>query len=204
MKILYYIIGVSVLLLSSPSCENDKNEIRINGNGPVVTRSIELSSFSKIVHTGVADYYITIGTPQSVVLKAQQNIIDVMTWEVADHSLKVGLQEHVSIETHNEIRFDITVPSISNVELTGVGDFLLSGPDQGELTITLNGVGNIESYELKADTCNIMLTGVGNCKVFVSNLLSGTLSGVGNVYYKGNPSINLNVTGVGRLIDSNK
>jgi hypothetical protein len=204
MKISNYYVGVSILLLYSASCENDKNEIRINGNGPVITTSIELSSFNKIVHTGVADYYITIGSPQSVFLKAQQNIIDVMTWEVVNHSLKVGLQDHVSLETHDEIRFDITVPSITNLELTGVGDFLLSGPDQGELTITLNGVGNIDSYELKADTCNIMLTGVGNCKVFVRNLLSGALSGVGNVYYKGNPAINLNVTGVGRLIDSNK
>ena len=203
MKISNYCVGVSILLLSSASCENDKNEIRINGNGPVVTTSIELSSFSKIKHTGVADYYIIIGSPQSVVLKAQQNIIDVMTWEVVDHTLKVGLQEHISIETHDEIRFDITVPSINNLEMTGVGDFLISGPDQGDLTITLTGVGNIDSYDLKADTCSIMLTGVGNCKVFVRNLLSGALSGVGNVYYKGNPEINLNVTGVGHIIDSN-
>jgi|WetSurSiteA1Bulk_404760.scaffolds.fasta_scaffold08624_2 hypothetical protein len=203
MKISFFFISSSIFLLSSQSCENDKNEIRINGNGPVVTKIIDLSSFSEIEHTGVADYYITIGSPQSVVLKAQQNIIDVMTWEVVDHSLKVGLQEHVSIETHDEIRFDITVPALYNLELTGVGDFVVSGPDQGVLTITLTGVGNIDSYSLKADTCNIMLTGVGNCKVFARNLLSGALSGVGNVYYKGNPEINLNVTGVGQVIDSN-
>jgi hypothetical protein len=203
MKFSNYFIGFSIFLLSSAACENDKNEIRINGTGPVVTKSIDLSSFNKIEHTGVADYYVTIGSPQSVVLKAQQNIIDVMTWEVLDHTLKVGLLEHVSIETHDEIRFDITVPSINNLMVTGVGDFLLSGPDQGVLTFTLTGVGNIDSYELKTDTCNIMLTGVGNLKVFARNLLSGALSGVGDIYYKGNPEINLNVTGVGHLIDSN-
>jgi hypothetical protein len=203
MKSSYYFIAAIIFILAPEGCNMDLKEIRINGKGPVITTSLDLASFDKIEHTGVANYYITIGSTQSVILKAQQNIIDIMTWEVRDHALKVGLQEHIGIETHDEIRFDITVPSINNIDLTGVGDFFLTGPDQNELTITLTGVGNIDAFELRTDTCNITFSGVGNCKLFVTDLLSGTLSGVGNVYYKGNPEINLNVTGAGRLIDSN-
>ena len=203
MKTLNYSLVIALFLLMLSGCEDGHNSIRIDGTGPIVSKNLDLSPFDKIEHTGVANYYITIGSPQSVVLKAQQNIIDVMTWEVVNHSLKVGLEENVSIENHEEIRFDITVPAINYIGLTGVGEFILSGADQNELTITFTGVGAIKAYEMKVDTCNITFTGVGDCEVYIGNELNGTLSGVGNVYYKGNPVINFTITGVGKLIDSN-
>jgi len=203
MKSSYYSIVLVVFFLITAGCEDGQNNIKVIGMGPIVTKNLDLSSFNKIEHTGVANFYITIGSPQSVVLKAQQNIIDVMTYEVVNQSLKVGHEKNVSIENHEEIRFEITMPAINNIELTGVGDFVLSGDDQGELTITLTGVGNIRAYEMKVDTCNITFTGVGGCEVYVTNELNVTISGVGKVYYKGSPTINLTITGLGQLINAN-
>jgi hypothetical protein len=205
MKNSFYPIVAALFILIAAGCEEDEgnNEKRIVGTGPIVTKNLDFSSFNKIENTGVADFYITIGSTQSVALKAQQNIIDVMTYEVIDQTLKVGLEENVTIENHDEIRFDITIPSITKIDLTGVGDFELSGDDQGELTITLTGVGNVKAYEMKVDTCNITFTGVGNCEVYVSNELNVTIAGVGKVYYKGNPTINLTITGLGQLINAN-
>ena len=204
MKTFYFSLVTTLFFLLISGCEDGQHNIKVNGTGPIVTRTLDLSSFNKIEHTGVANYYITVGTPQSVVLKAQQNIIDVMTWEVVNHLLKVGIEDNVSIENHDEIRFDITVPAISNIALTGVGDFILSGDNQSELTITLTGVGNIKAFDMKVDNCNITFTGVGDCEVYVNNKLNGSMSGVGNIYYKGNPAITLTITGVGHLIDSNQ
>jgi len=204
MKTSFCSLVVALFFLLSSGCEEGQNNLKINGTGPIVSKNLDLSSFDKIEHTGVANYYITVGTPQSVVLKAQQNIIDVMTWEVVNHSLKVGVEDNVSIANHDEIRFDITVPAINNIALTGVGDFILSGDNQSELTITLTGVGNIKAFEMKVDNCNINFTGVGDCEVYVNNKLNGSMSGVGNIYYKGNPAITLTITGVGHLIDSNQ
>jgi len=203
MKTSFYSIVLVVLFLITAGCEEGQNNIKVIGTGPVVTKNLDLSSFNKIELTGVANFYINIGSPQSVVLKAQQNIIDVMTYEVVNQSLKVGHEKNVSIENHEEIRFDITIPAISNIELTGVGDFMLSGDDQGELTITLTGVGNIKAYEMKVETCNITFTGVGGCEVYVNNELNVTISGVGQVSYKGDPTINLTITGLGQLINAN-
>jgi hypothetical protein len=137
------------------------------------------------------------------VLKAQQNIIDVMTWEVKDSTLEIGLEKNVSIENSGDIRFDITIPSLSKVELTGVGNFVLSGDDQDELTIIFTGVGNVQSYNMRTVKCNITMTGVGNCQVNVIDELNVTITGVGSVYYKGNPTITSTITGTGQLIDAN-
>jgi len=196
------LISFSALLIS---CEaiNDINDRTIVGEGPVVAETLDLDSFSKIANSGVANFYITIGSPQSVILKAQQNIIDVMTYEVKGQTLDIGLEKNVSIENHEEIRFEITIPTISEIELTGVGDFYLSGDDQDELTINFTGVGNVESFDMKVGSCYITLTGVGNCEVYVTDVLDVTITGVGNVYYKGTPAITSSITGLGQLINSN-
>lgn len=206
MKTFYYSLLIAVLILIITGCEviNENNNNRtIVGEGPVVNKTLDFASFNNIDNSGVANFYITIGTPQSVVLKAQQNIIDVMTYEVADQTLFVGLEKNVSIENHEEIRFDITLPSIIGIELSGVGDFLLSGDDQDDLTIDFTGVGNLEAFDMKVGTCYIMLTGVGNCEVYVTDILDVTITGVGNVYYKGNPVITSSITGLGQLINAN-
>jgi hypothetical protein len=205
MKRPFYLAMISILFLFSTGCSDDDplDNDKIVGTGPIVTQNLDLDSFNKIENVGVANFYITIGTPQSVVLKAQQNIIDVMTYEVMNQTLKVGLQENVSIENHEEIRFDIIMESINNIELVGVGDFTLTGDDQEELTINVSGVGNIKAFDMRVGTCLITFTGVGDCEVYVIDELTVILSGVGNINYKGNPTINSTITGTGELINSN-
>jgi hypothetical protein len=205
MKYSVSIITIVITFLITTGCEEFGSDTRqkVVGTGPVVSTNLDLSSFTGIENTGVANIYVTIGTPQSVVLKAQQNIIDVMTWEVRDNTLEIGVDKNVSIENSEEIRFDITIPSLTKVDLAGVGDFILSGDDQDELTIKLTGVGNVESYDMRTGICNITMTGVGNCQVNVIDELNVTITGVGSVYYKGNPTINSTITGLGQLINAN-
>ena len=205
MKTSSYLTALAVFLLISAGCEDDNGNgtHKIVGEGPSVTKNLDLSSFNKIENTGAANFYITIGSPQSVALKAQQNIIDVMTWEVVDQTFKVGLEEDVSIENTEEVRFDITIPSVTHITLIGVGNFVLSGDDQDELTIILTGVGNIKAFDMKTGTCTITSTGVGNCEVYVLDKLTVTISGVGNVHYKGDPAITSSIVGLGQLINAN-
>lgn len=187
-------------------CENwgiDDDIRKVVGTGPLITKTLTLDAFSSIENTGVADIYVTLGSPQSVVLKAQQNIIDEMTMGVISNELKIGLKEGVNIADADTIRFDITIPEISSITLTGVGDYILSGDYQEELAISLTGVGTVEAFDLEVGTCTINITGVGDCEVNVKNELIVNITGVGDVYYKGGPNIDQSVSGVGRLIDAN-
>ena len=115
----------------------------------------EIRGDKQIENSGIANFYITTGSVQSIVLKAQQNIIDVMTYVVTGETLKVGLLKNVSIQNHEEISFDIVIPSINRIDLDGVENFFLSGADQDALAINLVGVGNVNSYDMRADTCTI-------------------------------------------------
>jgi len=206
MKSLIVLFVAGLICMIPMGCENwgtDDDIRRVVGTGPIVTKTLTLEEFSKIQNTGVADIYVTLGSPQSVVLKAQQNIIDEMTIGVIIDELKIGLKQSVNIERADTIRFDITVPEINSISLTGVGDYILSGDFQHELTIVLTGVGTVKAFDLEVGTCNITITGVGDCEVNVQNELNVDITGVGDVYYKGNPIKNSSVSGVGRIIDAN-
>jgi len=207
MKWLQYLLS-GVLIFTLNGCDTDDGpgkNITVVGTGPVVTETLNLPPFHRIEHTGVANIIITLGSPQSVVLKAQQNIIDVLTWEVVDNTLKIGVQEKtsISVETTEDIRFEMVISEISDIGLLGVGSFDLSGDFQDELSVSLIGVGNIEAYDLEVGKCTILSTGVGDCRVRVRDELNVTITGVGNIYYKGNPTITQKITGIGNLIDDN-
>jgi hypothetical protein len=205
MKKQLYPIFLIILMFLVSGCEEDGNTRNrtVRGSGPVVTKSLELSSFTSVENIGVADFNITVGGPQSVSLSAQQNIIDVMEINARNNNLRVSLEDGISIENYEDIVFDIRVPSINRIELVGVGNFYLSGEDQDELTIILTGVGHIDAFDLKVGTCNISSTGIGNCEVTVRDKLNVSISGIGNVYYKGSPVIDSQLTGLGQLVDAN-
>jgi hypothetical protein len=186
-------------------CEKDsiKNLNKVYGTGEIVTKTLSLDSFSKIEHDGVANLYVSLGSPQSVTLKAQQNIIDVLTWEVSEGTLLIGTGENISIETHKEIRFEITVPELSSLLHDGVGDATLQGDLQNSLDIDFRGVGEVDAYSLPVNECLVLNSGVGDCKVMVNNYLEVDISSIGNVYYKGNPQISITDNGNGELINDN-
>ena len=202
-KSILLILSFYIIVLFNGCEKEDNGTNNITGVGDVVTETLDLSSFQSIKNTGVANIYVTVGDTQSVVLKAQQNIIDVITYEVNNSTLEIGIQNNTSINESKGIVFEITIPEIDKIELIGVGDFELSGDSQDELYIILTGVGTVRAYDLEVDVCHITSTGVGNCQVRVNNTLNVTITGVGSVYYKGNPTINSTITGLGKLVDAN-
>jgi hypothetical protein len=204
MRKYHNILFTALFCLIIAGCEDDLQETReVFGEDPILTENLDLSSFNRIESSGIANFYIAIGSPQSVTLKAETNIIDIVTHEVTDQTLKVGIEKHVLVNNYEEIRFDITVPALNYIGLHGVGDYDLSGEVQEELTIVHTGVGNIDAYDMRVDTCTITFSGIGDCRVNVISDLNVTITGLGDVYYRGNPSITSSLTGAGQLINDN-
>lgn len=205
----YLSITILISILVMTACDNNKNSVTgsntktVVGTGSVVSDTISLAAFNSVKNLASFDVQITKGSPQQVILKAQQNILDVVTYQVSNEELLLGLQNNINIQTPYGLNAEITVSEINRVGIIGAGDFDLSGAPQSVLYIDIIGVGNIRAYNLTVDTCYITTTGVGDCYVMVDNLLNVLISGVGHVYYKGNPSIISNITGVGSIVDDN-
>ncbi len=179
------------------------NKRTINGRGEIISRTYNTDPFNSVVSVGIADVNIVKGDTWQVTLNAQHNILDVLTWEVRNNELILGIDEDVCIESSRGISIDIITSDIEQIISVGTGYIKVSGEKQGELFIRNTGTGCVNAYDLEVDTCCIVLTGTGSCKVDVNDLLDVTITGTGIVYYRGNPSVSSLVLGLGQIIKTN-
>jgi len=63
----------------------------------------------------------------------------------------------------------------------------------------VTGTGNLKAFGLDIKECNIRIPGAGNCEVNVIHNLDMKISGMGNLCYKGSPSLTTDVGGVGNV-----
>ncbi len=184
--------------------DDDDNDISIKGQGELVEREIAISDFSEISNIGVMDINVSFGDETSVTLKAQENLMDYITCETNGGELKLGVENNVSISTSKGMYADIVMQnSLENINIIGTGNITLAGEKQDNLYINIIGTGNVNAFGLEVDNCEIRSTGTGNCEVFVSESLTVYITGVGKVYFKGDPKIRQTIIGLGGVIDSN-
>lgn len=200
----------SFLLISTSlifwGCSNPgENHSRpVSGEGPVIEMNIPVDPFNQINHVCMGDMEIIVSDTLQVVMEAQQNIIDLMDWTVQDSTLYWGFTEAVEIVEAEKIlcKIKMPVPLVSLI-LTGVGQVGVSGPKQNSIYLQVDGVGNIGAYDLEVDKAEADITGYGNIEVRVISELIGIISGKGNVLYRGDPLLNVHVSGSGEFIDDN-
>lgn len=85
------------------------------------------------------------------------------------------------------------------VQLSGAGSINAAGKAD-KLTLTISGAGSFNGSDLKVNTANVGISGVGSASIWVVNDLTANISGVGSINYYGNPaSIQKNVSGLGKV-----
>ncbi|MBL6448719.1 DUF2807 domain-containing protein [Fulvivirga sp. 29W222] len=90
-----------------------------------------------------------------------------------------------------------------DITLTGSGNFDLSGYAD-RLRTVISGSGNINAFALNTNTCNVAISGSGNSFINVDEAITGSITGSGNVYYRGFPAtIDVATPGSGRVIERN-
>lgn len=180
----------------------DPNETVV-GSGPLVRSEINVSTFTRVASTGIANVNIVESDSQAVEFTAQSEILDVMTYKVTNGTLVLSFEENTNIKTSKDITIDIQGPGIDHIEAEGTGDWTLSGSLKENFYIGLTGTGDVHAYDQEMTNCEINSTGTGAIWIRVADQLDINLTGTGNVYYKGRPIINADITGTGKLISQN-
>lgn len=193
---LIFLALISMILISG--CDMQNEEIVV-GTGELTSKDLDLPVFDGINITGTCNVKIVIGKDQSVKFIAQSEILDLLTYEIKNNILNIGVKPGYTVKTNKEISAQIVIPSVSSLSVTGKADFILIGEKQELLDIKISGVGNVKAYEMEVNNCKILISGTGNCEVNVVTNLDVTISGMGNVSYMGNPTRTTNITGVGNV-----
>lgn len=217
-KKLYF--GLSVLLLASMACAFASiAPERVVGSGKVVSETRSVSGFSSVTLQGSAEVDITFGTVESVVVKADDNILPLIETTVQGGRLIIATKSNASITTVNPIRVSVTMKTLQGLTLSGSGNMNVSGlvgkdlaialPGSGNITvkgtadslnISLNGSGDIICKGLKARSVTASLNGSGNIQVYASESLDGKILGSGAIHYDGNPAkVSKSISGSGSI-----
>ena len=86
--------------------------------------------------------------------------------------------------------------------ISGSGSIYLSG-SANSYDATITGSGDVDAFELQTRDSLVVITGSGNCRVNVSDLLRAKITGSGDVLYKGHPEMSKSITGSGKVKDRN-
>ncbi len=220
------LIGI-LIFLSIPvffiGCEDSDNfngpdHHQIIGSGRIVTQTRNLSDCSGLVLKNLGNVYLTQADSQSVLIEADDNIINKVITVKENGSLLAGLPDgsysrvtlniHVSLKAFEELVIQgagniycsgqinsdnlyCSVNGAGNIKLKGIGEYL---------NCIINGAGNINAKEFTAAKCTAVVNGAGNCIVYVTDRLDAAVNGVGSIVYYGNPAIvNTSVVGVGQI-----
>lgn len=83
---------------------------------------------------------------------------------------------------------------------SGVSSSTLSGATN-IFNVYFSGVGELNSFDLISNKCDISLASIGTCNVHVLEELTVNITSVGSVYYKGDPLVvTSNISSLGKLV----
>lgn len=215
-KLLNFSLLCSIILFLN-SCFAD----RISGSGRITseTRVLSNTNFTEIRMDGSMDVLIKQGDSVKIVAKDYENTLPYLETRVVGNTLVVSYRDHTWLNnTAGEVT--VTLPKLTNVELTGSGNIgtigsyrfgdiglLISGSGNFSFAGTaknmnakISGSGNIRAYELPCEAANVKISGSGDMQLNVSRQLDATITGSGDIVYKGTPSVNASITGSGRVV----
>jgi hypothetical protein len=85
-----------------------------------------------------------------------------------------------------------------NIQLSGLGGVNISG-QATQAMIGISGAGSVDAPDLQIQSANISISGLGGATLWVTDQLTGDISGAGSVSYYGNPQTSTTSSGLGEF-----
>ena len=166
------------------------------------------------IETKVENGKLTIGSKQHVNLKSRSKMVVYVSMTSIN-----ALDQHGSGNITGSGKFgnngktDVNVSGSGNIKLdfdsfgsvslsvSGSGNIKLKGNTANNITATVSGSGNIDCINVKCDDADAKISGSGNIKVDVQKSIIASVSGSGNVFYKGDATnVVSKIAGSGKII----
>lgn len=180
--------GKSSLKITGPEDYIDKVIVEVK-SGVLILNNIKLKKNS---YKG-AKILIAISSPvlESINLNGVGNFAVNEPLNCDDLNIKTGGVGNVVIENLNCKKVNIINDSVGNITISGVGQ---------EMVIKSAGVGSVYAQEFKAVDVVAICSGVGHINCYASASIKATVSGIGNIRYKGKPTnCDIDKSGIGNI-----
>ena len=188
------------------------------GSGVPATQTRDVPTFASVELAGSNNVVIRAGVEQSVLVRADDNLVDRVTTEVRSGRLVIA-NTPGSFATKSPMSVEVCVPTLDALLLTGNGNVVVEGleteslevtlPGSGmlagsgsaaSLDVTVSGSGNVQVTDLVANEVRAAVRGSGTIFVTATKSLDASVSGAGAIVYAGDPEeVTRSVTGAGAI-----
>ena len=208
---------VALLTLGMVSCEKES----VKGAGEIITQTRTGDAFTSIEADGDLKVFITYGPQLQVSVTGYDNLVPLFETRVSNNTLKAGYKGGTNIKNNN-IELHITMPVLTGLKtngsittqiagnfaytsamsfkVEGSGNTVMESGSTGSLTVESSGSGTYNLLGLQAAEADIKIAGSGEVKTAVVTKLKAKIEGSGRIYYQGNPALNIDVNGSGKLV----
>ncbi|GLR19023.1 head GIN domain-containing protein [Portibacter lacus] len=160
MKKLNVLIAVFSIFIFSISLTQAQ---KVVGSGPVVSENVNMKAINKVSLGISGDVFITQGNTQSIEIKGQQNIIDLIEKEVKGTSWNIKFPNNTSVRTNEKVEIFITMKDLKGLNVGGSGSIYGQNTFKNldDVDLNVGGSGSIE-LSLEAEDVDANIGGSGN------------------------------------------
>jgi hypothetical protein len=210
-------VGLALVMLVSSSC-GIGGMVGPAGSGNVKTETRDVRGFDSVEFSSAGRLTIQQTGTDSLQIQADDNVLPLLTSEVAGTTLRLGVKPGTNISGAQNIAYTVTAKELKGVVLSGAGEVTVTGIDGTNLAVShsgfgkfsvsgrvtkevveLTGAGQFEGRDLAAEDAEVTVSGTGLATVNASRTLVARVTGVGRIEYLGNPKVTREVTGIGEV-----
>lgn len=171
MKQKFAFIVLIALLVSSMACSISSRDINfgfrtVKGSGTSDSETRALNDIQSVSLSGIGELNIQYGDEEQVLIEADDNILPLLTSEVRNGTLYLGVEDGVNIRPNNNVVFTLTlVEPLSSISVSGLGN--VNAPDLvGDKTsLEISGSGDIQVESVDTRSLNVEISGLGSLSI---------------------------------------
>lgn len=153
-------MATMVVIILGVSCRRERFFVR--GEGPTVTNTRTVPNFDGVSLSLDADIEILYDSVCRLEISGQQNIINLITTDVANAVMEVDLKRHTTLGRHEQVTVKLFMPRLGSVDISGSGNVRSNGVDCESVSARISGSGDINFNGSIANSLDAHISGSGN------------------------------------------
>ena len=176
----------------------------IRGSGKITSQDRPVSDFDQVSLDGIGNLTIVQGDEESLVVEADDNLMEYIVTEVRGRTLHIGIKESMELLPSQPIQYQLALKQIISLTTSGLGRVSAESLNSNELKIELSGAGDVGLGNLRVESFALNMSGLGNVSIGSLNgeRLAVDMSGAGNCQVNGGQVDNqtIDISGAGSYL----
>jgi hypothetical protein len=136
-------------------------------------------------------FYLTVKSLESIEITSSGDI-EAPNLEADEFVIKISSSGNLVMDELEANSLEVTLSSSGNLDI--------AGGEVSSQTIKISSSGNYNAEDLESEDAEVKLTSSGSASIWVKNSLTADLNSSGDLRYRGNPSVDSDISSSGEVI----